>query len=310
METKYTKTASFSIVPGADEKCIGMEAGVIDYKLCNNYYNCHSCAFDKAMKVAADKNVEARRLGLEPEGKRSLIVEWRKKMKARQGLDRKCRHSLTGRAPFRLCPQNYECASCAFDQMLEDGFELQLPYRIAGIPEIEGYRIPDGHFFHFGHTWARVESGGRIRIGVDDFSTRVFGKADKFDLPLTGEEIRVSEIGMAFRRGGNEAQVLAPIAGIVAAVNYHATKEPNLVSEEPYNDGWLMVVEPADMKGDLRELMYGRKTGEWIGSEHQKLMGMVSQVGITMADGGSIEDVVGSVPSLKWEVLTREFLKT
>ncbi|MFZ2446729.1 MAG: glycine cleavage system protein H [Syntrophobacteraceae bacterium] len=310
MEKKATRAASFKMVPGTEEKCIWMEAGVIDYKLCNNYYNCHTCAFDKAMKETSDRNAETRRLGLDTDGKRSHIVEWREKMKQKQGLERKCRHTLTGRAPVRLCPYNYECGSCAFDQMLEDGFELQLPFRIAGIPEIDGYRVPDGHFFHFGHSWARVESGGRIRIGLDDFSTRVFGKADKFDLPLTGEEIKFSEIGLAFKRGGNEANVLSPVAGIVAAVNYQASKEPGLVREEPYNNGWLMVVEPVEMKKNLKELMYGKQTNEWVGAEHLKLMAMVSRVGVTMADGGSIEDVIGNVPSLEWGVLTKEFLRT
>jgi len=310
MERKLMQPSSFSLVPSGDEKCIWMEAGVIDYKLCNNYYNCHSCTFDKAMKETSERNAEARLLGLKADGKKSHIVEWREKMKKKQGLERKCRHSLTGRAPARLCPYDYECSKCEFDQMLEDGLELQLPYRISNFDEIDGYRVPEGHFFHLGHTWARVESGGRIRIGMDDFSTRVFGRADKFDLPLTGERIRFNEVGMTFKRNGKEASVLAPIAGIVAAVNYHASREPCLVKEEPYNDGWLMVLEPVEMKKNLKDLLYGRQTGQWIGAEHHKLMGLVSQVGVTMTDGGHIEDVVGSVQGLEWGLLTKEFLRT
>jgi glycine cleavage system H lipoate-binding protein len=310
MERKLMNPTNFSLVPRGDEKCIWMEAGVIDYKLCNNYYNCHTCAFDKAMKETSEHNAETRRLGLMADGNKSHIVEWRGKMKKRQGLERKCRHSLTGRAPVRLCPYDYECAKCEFDQMLEDGLELQLPYRISNFNEIDGYRVPEGHFFHLGHTWARVESGGRIRIGMDDFSTRVFGRADKFDLPLNGERIRFNEVGMAFKRNGKEAAVLAPIAGIVAAVNYQASQEPGLVKEEPYNDGWLMVLEPVDMKKNLKDLLYGRQTEQWIGAEHHKLMGLVSQVGITMTDGGHIEDVFGSVQNLEWDLLAKEFLRT
>lgn len=310
MEKKSRKVESFKIVPGTEEKCIWMEAGVIDYKLCNNYYNCHTCAFDKAMKETADRNAEAARLGLENEGKKAHIIRWRDKMKHAQGLDRKCRHTLTGRAPMRLCPHDYECSRCSFDQMLEDALELQLPYHINDLPEVDGYKVPNGHFFHFGHCWARVESGGRIRVGLDDFTTRVFGKADKFDLPLTGEEVKFSEVGLAFKRGGKEANVLSPIAGIVAAVNYQAAKEPGLVKEEPYNEGWLMVLEPVSMKKDLKELMYGSQTNEWISAEHQALMGLVSQVGVTMADGGSIVDVVGNLPGLEWNLLTKSFLRT
>jgi len=39
------------------------------------------------------------------------------------------------------------------------------------------------------------------------------------------------------------------LAGIVAAVNYQASREPGLVKEEPYNDGWLMVLEPPLLVG-------------------------------------------------------------
>lgn len=310
MEKAGKKQFSFRMVPSNEEKCIWMEAGVIDFKLCNNYYNCHTCGFDKAMKQTADKNAAARALGVAVDSKKAGIVDWRERMKHRQGLERKCRHALTGRAPVRLCPYDYECSSCEFDQMLEDGLELQIPYRLKGIPEIEGYGVPDGHFFHMGHTWARVEAGGRIRIGMDDFSTRIFGKADKFELPLTGEELRTSEVGLAFSRKSNEANVLAPLSGVVAAVNYQAVKDPTLVKEEPYNDGWLMVIEPAELKKDLKELMHGNQTAEWIVAEHYRLLGLVSQVGLTLADGGSIDDVYGAMPDLEWKKLTTEFLRT
>jgi glycine cleavage system H lipoate-binding protein len=38
--------------------------------------------------------------------------------------------------------------------------------------------------FHEGHTWARIESGGFICIGMDDFAMKLLGEADGFDLPL------------------------------------------------------------------------------------------------------------------------------
>lgn len=302
--------ASFKTVPEGEEQCIWMEAGIIDYKLCNNYYDCHTCSFDKAMKATADKNVLARLEGIEPTGKKANIIPWQEKMKMRQGMDRKCRHTLSGRAPFRLCPYDYECASCQFDQALEDGLELQLPYHVARDIEVDGYWLPSGHFFHLGHAWARVEQGGRVRIGLDDFSMKLFGPVDKIELPLTGEEIKFSEVGLTFNRMGKEASVLSPFSGVTTAVNYQATKEPRLVKNEPYNEGWLMVIEPTNMKKNLKDLLYGKESTEWIRGEHQRLVEMVSNVGMTYADGGPIEDVFGNVPELGWEKLTKEFLRS
>jgi len=224
-----SQMSGFKAVPNGEEKCIWMEAGVIDYKLCNYYYNCHACPFDKAMKQTADQNSATRLQGLEPTGKKANIISWQEKMKKRPGLQRECRHTLTGRTTFRLCPYEFECHKCEFDQMLEDSWQLQIPARITSIPQVDGFGLPGGHFFHLGHAWARVEHGGRIRIGLDDFSMKVFGPMDSLDLPLTGEEVKFSEVGLAFKRDGKEAQALSPLSGVIAAVNYQVTKDPTVV---------------------------------------------------------------------------------
>jgi glycine cleavage system H lipoate-binding protein len=161
-----------------------------------------------------------------------------------------------------------------------------------------------------GHAWARIEHGGRIRIGLDDFALRIFGPMDSLDLPLTGEEVKFSEIGLAFKRAGKEAQALSPLSGVIAAVNYQVTKDPTVVKEQPYNEGWLMVLDPTEMKKDLKNLLYGQESSDWLQAEHQKLIEMVSAVGLTYADGGPVDDVVGKVPDLSWDKLTQEFLRT
>ena len=64
------------------------------------------------------------------------------------------------------------------------------------------------------------------------------------------------------------------------------------------------------MKDNLKDLLYGKESATWIHAEHQKLVQMISTVGMTYADGGYIQDVVGNVPDLEWNKLTREFLHT
>ena len=41
-------------------------------------------------------------------------------MRLRGGMDRTCRHTLTGRIEGRRCAINYECGKCEFDQLFED----------------------------------------------------------------------------------------------------------------------------------------------------------------------------------------------
>ncbi|MCK7513379.1 MAG: hypothetical protein MZV70_61325 [Desulfobacterales bacterium] len=100
-----------------------------------------------------------------------------------------CRHSLTGRMEMRACAYNYECATCDFDQFFEDVWAAKTVKAPTDIRRVKGFGVPADHYFHDGHTWARVESGGAIRIGMDDFALKLFGRADAFDLPLMGHEL-------------------------------------------------------------------------------------------------------------------------
>jgi len=111
-------------------------------------------------------------------------------------------------------------------------------------------------------------------------------------------------------RGGNEAAVLAPLTGVVAAVNAKAARNPSTVKEHPYNQGWLLVLEPENLKDDLGNLLYGTEAQQWLSAEHQGLVEMVSRVGLTYADGGGVDDVFGSVPEISWDELRQRFLRT
>ena len=77
------------------------------------------------------------------------------------------------------------------DQMLDD--TLQADHMLFGPPQYmnaHGYRVPRDYYIHTGHGWARVEYGGRVRIGLDDFGNRLVGHVDKFRLPSLGNSVR------------------------------------------------------------------------------------------------------------------------
>ncbi len=91
-----------------------MKAGVINFKICDDAYDCYNCPFDKGMRKAMELDNGEAAVHREP-----AWVEYLKKQY--QGTSRPCRHVLTGRiqAP-KICPNNYECYHCSFDQMLDD----------------------------------------------------------------------------------------------------------------------------------------------------------------------------------------------
>jgi glycine cleavage system H lipoate-binding protein len=277
--------------------CLWMQAGVVKFKSCDNYYDCTSCKYDHAMdqKVAKGKQ-----------------ISWQAAMKRRPDLDRVCRHSLTGRIEKRMCAYDYECGTCDFDQYFEDVWTTKTKAFPAEMQQVKGFDVPMGYYFHNGHAWARIESGGYIRVGLDDFALKVLGEADALDLPLIGKELDQSKAGWGLKRKDNLADVLSPIDGVIMEVNSKVRENPKLANNEPYGDGWLFMVRTPDIKGTMKQLMVDQDSLSWIGTEVNHLESMIEEVaGPLAADGGYLaDDIYGNLPDLGWKNLTQKFLRT
>jgi glycine cleavage system H lipoate-binding protein len=304
-KSKKSRVIGFQVV---EDECIWMKAGVVNFRLCDNAYDCYNCPFDNGMKKAM--NLEA----TEPGGQEK--PGWVQYLqKNYHGASRPCRHALTGRvnAP-KICTMNYECYHCPYDQMLD---EMDLarslnapPYQI-----VSGIRIADGYYYHMGHSWARFEHGGRVRIGFDDFLVRVFGAAQTLNLPPLGATLKQNQVGWTFGRDndlGLKAAVLSPVTGTVLATNHRAQEHPEITNEDPYQEGWLFIIEPNLPKRDLKGLYFGNDGFQWMEKETQKLMSMMGPEYERLAatGGGVVNDVIGNHPELGWDRLVQTFLRT
>ncbi len=281
----------------ADFPCLWMTAGVVKYKNCTNFFDCTNCTFDRGMHTRVK------------EGKQ---ISWQQAMRRKPDLERNCRHSLTGRIAGRACAYDYRCDKCDFDQYFEDVWTPRRSDLPAEVQYIKGFGVAVDHYFHDGHTWARIESGGTIRVGMDDFALKLLGKADGFDLPLTGKELDAGQPGWGLKRRNHAADVRSPVDGVIVEVNSSVRDNPNRANRSPYGEGWLFTVHTPNIKGTVKNLMANTETLSWLDAEVLKLEEMIEETaGPLTADGGYLqEDIYGNLPDLGWENLTKTFLKT
>ena len=110
--------------------------------------------------------------------------------------------------------------------------------------------IPSDLKFLDSHEWARLESDGTVTIGISDHAQGALG-----DLVF----VEVPEVGKALTKGGAAAvvesvkaasDVYSPVSGEVIAANEALGAAPELVNTDPYGQGWLFKVKPAQ-KGEL-----------------------------------------------------------
>src|SRR5664279_4293714 len=108
---------------------------------------------------------------------------------------------------------------------------------------VGGFSVPDNLRYHPGHTWALSESPNLVRIGMDDFASKLAGKIEGVTLPQRGQWVRQGQKIWSMMRNGKKLDMVSPIEGTVSDINEAVLSDPTLATKDCYGDGWLVTVQ-------------------------------------------------------------------
>ena len=122
-------------------------------------------------------------------------------------------------------------------------------------------QLPDDRQYTAEHEWAK-EDGGRVVVGITDYAQDQLGDVVFVGLPDPGSEVTAGEPLGEVESTKSVSDVYSPVTGRVAEKNLEVEQNPELINSDPYGNGWLVVIEPAN--GGRGKLMdaeaYGRLT--------------------------------------------------
>jgi glycine cleavage system H protein len=104
---------------------------------------------------------------------------------------------------------------------------------------------PDDLKYTEQHEWVRVE-GGRATVGITDYAQSELGDVVYVDVPQAGAAVTAGSPFGEVESTKSVSDVYAPLSGTVAERNERLADNPELVNEQPYGDGWMIVVELSD----------------------------------------------------------------
>lgn len=174
---------------------------------------------------------------------------------------------------------------------------------------VGGFKVPENLRYHPGHTWALSESPNLVRVGIDDFASKLIGKIEHIALPQRGQWVRQGQKIWTIFRDGKSVDMVSPIEGTVAEINEAAARDPESARTDPYGEGWLLTVQSPDAKINFRNLLGGALARWWTQESANRLQKLLPMpLGALAQDGGvAMDNVTAHIPDQDWAKVTKEF---
>ena len=95
------------------------------------------------------------------------------------------------------------------------------------------------------HEWIRVE-GDIAYVGITDYAQEQWGDIVFVDIPTVGETLEAGETFGTIEVVKTISDLFLPLAGEILEQNEALEENPELVNKDPYGEGWLIKMKPAD----------------------------------------------------------------
>lgn len=118
------------------------------------------------------------------------------------------------------------------------------------------FKVPDndGFYFNENDVWVYVV-GNKARMGVTDFVQKSLSDIMFFTSPAIGMEIEQFEEAGNIESGKAIFEIVSPVSGKIIKVNETLLDKPELINQNPYEEGWIAEIELSDFEED-KELLH------------------------------------------------------
>ena len=105
---------------------------------------------------------------------------------------------------------------------------------------------PAGLRYTAEHEWVRAD-GEVLRVGITSFAQEALGDVVYVSLPAVGDTVAAGDTCGEVESTKSVSDLYAPVSGEVTAINGALDATPELVNSDPYGEGWMYEIRPADV---------------------------------------------------------------
>jgi glycine cleavage system H protein len=130
------------------------------------------------------------------------------------------------------------------------------------------YEVPEGLYYSKDFEWIKIE-GETLRLGLTDYAQKSLREIVYAELPNVGDQIKQGEPYGTVESVKAVSDLIAPITGTITEANEEVLSKPELLNEDPYGKGWILVIKPANLQAELVALMDFNAAVAWHTSQSQ-----------------------------------------
>jgi glycine cleavage system H protein len=112
------------------------------------------------------------------------------------------------------------------------------------------FRFPTVLKYSDAGLWIKQEDG-LFRIGISDFIQQHNGDIAFVNLPPAETMLNAGDELAAIETVKVNISFPSPIKGRIVETNSFLIESPELINQEPYGRGWMVVIQPEDFQKDL-----------------------------------------------------------
>ncbi len=126
------------------------------------------------------------------------------------------------------------------------------------------YDAVEDYYYEPSHVWMRIEDDGTTTLGFDDFGQKAAGNIVFIDVPDEGTHLEKGQKLATVESGKWIGTLNSPISGEIIESNEELWDNPRLLNNSPYENGWIVNVQPDKIDEEKADLITGDAISEWL----------------------------------------------
>ncbi len=130
--------------------------------------------------------------------------------------------------------------------------------------KVDTYDIPENYYYIKEHEWILMENADTARIGITDYAGKALREITYFYMGTKGAKVKRMETICKIESVKCVAEILSPLSGEVLRFNNELFNHPEIINQDPYGKGWIVIIRPTNLDKELGKLLKAELYAEHI----------------------------------------------